>query len=1183
MALSASSSALPSVSLFKNKKTSYSSSLWRIDQKQQITEKKKKEEGVAGNPSHTMQDNSRTETRYRLASSIVSEVAQHVQRSRSLMGVESAFLSQKSLSFDLARHTATAVDLSLERGVEKLAMILLMLLAKRIHVATSFHTASIAEISQKEQQEARGGELKKDDSVGLHLGADQTGKDVLAACINIRRIIELGSAFISSKASRRYLIRRYVFVCLVEFCASPWHRQYKSAVSLFLMLHKNFRAFLPIELGTMLDYILLPLLESPLSQVEVDEGRAAGPTLKGFKFQLQIKWLQEKAIGVLGIIIDQLLDFLGVGISINDPEDPHRTWVWKKGKATAHSSPPSSSSPSSTKLTSIREKKKSTIIIRDQLKLRQKEEEQQLRLEGDGDSNLNTPQKAAAPPDMKENGGSSSSLEYPARVLREPSVILRKELKITVSKEYERALEQFREYYNKEDKTLKGKAVKYACRYLLRVGVDSPWQIADFLFRYSDRMNKVQIADYLATGDEKDVYHSELRAEYMAKIDLTQVDFAKAFRIFVSQSGFHVGGLESQRLNRMSLCFAEVYLRDNPDCEIHDAYGADALAQSLLFIHTIKFNKLRRDDARAEHEEDDEEWVLFSVSALEGERTKRRRKKNDKKPPTNCSSAASSSSNSKLVEDDFSPSFLERQYKEILSEEIGLRDSTQKSKRHRKSAKTSKSMRHKLRDKFSNNIRAAYAMLNSSALKIRSFCTSQDPKLISALLDEVGYEIYTITNDITERVALNSETVGMVQLCLEVCVKVICMCIDLDQKELLKWMLDVVGKRCWGLKQLEEAGPQILDVDPTINVADAKYQSKFKSLFWYKNVRLNLAKGRKEEAKQQILDEITRMNIRLVQLSHQTALGKLQKQFGDSHVIIAPHRVFIMKEDMLKVSESTNKKQTYTFFLFNDILVYGEKRSNGSYSIHRMLHLVLCRLKQHENDDLKVKICSSQKSFTILAPNKPTAEKWATALDKYITEQIQIANESKSPIDSQFSRGVAAAAGATGSKEDEDDGDDEEAAHKAKQKQGSDPASFPSFASSSLQLASQNSSRRPSTLLKRGEWVCTLCLKKHGRRTRRIKCGECGIVVCKSCATRKVKLKLVCDSCYGKKEMKFPEYASYASQWTQAGVLSVFTKADKSRHSSMMVPPMGASAGNSLKVSKHVRMDSRLPNTRGKV
>uniref|UniRef100_A0A7S3YWE1 Uncharacterized protein n=2 Tax=Lotharella globosa TaxID=91324 RepID=A0A7S3YWE1_9EUKA len=1112
------SSAMSILSLMRNGSSAFTSvcQQYSFRIQTQLTEDAKKKD-QRGKITKTEEDTKS------VASKICSSLVANVCRAKELASVESAFSAQSSISPALCRHIGSAADLLLETLEEKTVHVILMLLAKRIHVGSTYYSEGVEDTNDDGVSFA---------SSGLQLDDDYVSRDVHAAISNLRKLLEGNVAFFTATEGRKYIMRRFVFVSIMELCASPWNRRFKAGLGLFLQLFNEYRSFMHAEIGAALDYIFVPMLQSPLCMqidkrialnvikavveaplpavprkdtgpaysqfvdlyynydnclswrhgtvvsifkalrgiiiLEVDQMRAAQTQMRGYKAQIQVKWLQEKALKVLGDMIGQIVRFTGIGV-FKDKNDRHR---WKSLK-TRVSRKQNGSAP-----------KPGGVATATQ-----------------ATSTLNDPRDAAF-----------------VAAARRGSIMIRKEIKQKINKAFGKAYDKYRDLYQSEDADLKGKAVRYACKYLIRVGMGSPSQIADFLYQYSSKMNKVQIADYLATGDDTDLFHKDVRSMYMMKIDLSMVDFAKAFRIFVCDSGFHVGGLEAQRLNRMSACFADVYLRDNPDCGIHDAYGGDALAQSLLFIHTVKFNKASEPKGGGPQLPSPQEYV----SMMRGQNKRR--------------------VNGELVEDDFSPWFLERQYKEILSKEIGFKGVSKSSSRKKRETKR-RDIRWEARESFKKNIRKGFALLSARAALTREFHHTRDENLVSVLLDEVGYDVYTVCNEITERVALNPDTVGLVQLCLDICGNIIAVCIELDLQELMRWMLDVVGKRAWGLKKLERRSGNTnpLGSNPVIERVELKDQSAFQSLFWYKAIRLHLSKGRKEEAKQTILDEIESIKVKVEHLSHQTTLSKLQRSFGDTYIILSPHRRFVMKQRLLKVSETRKSTQDYWFFLFNDILVYANEKAANKYSVHRVLHLALCRLKEIDNSHFR--IMSSQKSFTIRFPDKKSKNTWFQALTKYINEQIlhtknhhhhhnhnsssgpgmplRVPSDIKSSLEKPLQANSSSdrAVAENSNPEEQQDGSSDSRA-----------ANEPSFTSSSLRLSSPSVAKKNlSFLLKQGEWVCSLCLKKQGKRARNVQCAMCHMKVCKNCATHKVDRRPVCDCCYGQFELKFPDSASFIS------------------------------------------------------
>ncbi|GAB5362589.1 hypothetical protein AAMO2058_000810500, partial [Amorphochlora amoebiformis] len=577
-----------------------------------------------------------------VANSIVNSIVKNVTLSKRLASAEAGFLSSRALDFDVCSHIQKAVDTVVSEPLEKLFMTSLLVLAKQVHINSALAAKSAKAQSSYKEKNAD----SRERPVAVRPSDGKVSKATFKAIVNIKRLLEAGVDFIRATKARQYLFRRFLYVCLIELFACPWHPCFKAGLSLFLVLFHSYRNILPIEIGVTFDHIFIPALKSQnLTQLEkrivlnvfvniinstnmgfidlyyncdnhpswscntvISIFRALRSIIlhtKGdgvlsmlnLRSQLEFTWLQEKALQVMGGLVEQILRFLCIDF------------------------------------------------------------------------------------------GQEAHLKN--------SILKRHEFKAKRAANFKKSYEKYRKIYSSRDKDTQAKGVQKACKFLIKLGHSAATDVADFLFQYSDKMNHVQIADYLATGDVDDVFHWGVRECYMRKIDLTMVDFARAFRIFVCDCGFHVGGLEAQRLNRMSACFASVYLRDNPDSEVKSVYSGDALAQSLLFIHTIKFNKANETTSGPKLPELNE-----YISMMRGQNK--------------------ILVDGKLRDADYSRGFLERQYREILSKEIKLKHKQFKPvldqiKRHRGPIKTADRLRN-ANIELKGNTRRAYAILRDNAM-----------------------------------------------------------------------------------------------------------------------------------------------------------------------------------------------------------------------------------------------------------------------------------------------------------------------------------------------------------------------------------------------------------------------------------------------------------------------------------
>jgi len=119
-------------------------------------------------------------------------------------------------------------------------------------------------------------------------------------------------------------------------------------------------------------------------------------------------------------------------------------------------------------------------------------------------------------------------------------------------------------------------------------------------------------------------------------------------------------------------------------------------------------------------------------------------------------------------------------------------------------------------------------------------------------------------------------------------------------------------------------------------------------------------------------------------------LKEWQKEFGPGYKIICEGRVYVGHGEVAKLSRE-NKRLRYTLFLFNDILLYAEKRDERNYKIHQVFPLSLCRIPQEnrKNPDMKYsfKLENPIKTVTFVLKNENEKDRYI----RWIGEQIRMA------------------------------------------------------------------------------------------------------------------------------------------------------------------------------------------------
>ena len=93
----------------------------------------------------------------------------------------------------------------------------------------------------------------------------------------------------------------------------------------------------------------------------------------------------------------------------------------------------------------------------------------------------------------------------------------------------------------------------------------------------------------------------------------------------------------------------------------------------------------------------------------------------------------------------------------------------------------------------------------------------------------------------------------------------------------------------------------------------------------------------------------------------QARLRQIESDFNHEIVLVDPNRSFVREGQLVKMSNNnTQKQQLYTFFLFNDLMLYASEGINSKWKCHRVIHLSLCRI-----DDLRGIACQSPSTRTL--------------------------------------------------------------------------------------------------------------------------------------------------------------------------------------------------------------------------
>lgn len=190
-------------------------------------------------------------------------------------------------------------------------------------------------------------------------------------------------------------------------------------------------------------------------------------------------------------------------------------------------------------------------------------------------------------------------------------------------------------------------------------------------------------------------------------------------------------------------------------------------------------------------------------------------------------------------------------------------------------------------------------------------------------------------------------------------------------------------------------------------------------------------------------------------------VAELQEKFSGKVQLVSPGRFFVRAGPLSKVCRRANKR--FYFFLFNDLIVYGEKDKGEKYDFHRSIPLLTARVldvvaagqagAETAPPEHAFQIFSPQKSFTVFADSESEKLTWMVAIFQAIEELKVAADQSSGSVAQQEPKSVAAI-------------------------------------------------WKPDSTAK----TCSICSKKFSLTTRRHHCRACGALCCAACSNHNITL-----------------------------------------------------------------------------
>jgi FYVE/RhoGEF/PH domain-containing protein 5/6 len=229
------------------------------------------------------------------------------------------------------------------------------------------------------------------------------------------------------------------------------------------------------------------------------------------------------------------------------------------------------------------------------------------------------------------------------------------------------------------------------------------------------------------------------------------------------------------------------------------------------------------------------------------------------------------------------------------------------------------------------------------------------------------------------------------------------------------------------------------------------------------------------------------INTAMRETQNRQEILNIQKQFTKDIDLISPSRRLVTKSVLTKKCRSADKE--FTFFLFNDLLLYAQGGGLTAYFLHRRIEInqafKVNDLPDSSSGKNMFEILNSQKSFVVYASDSNLKQIWLRSLRDCISEY--------------------------------------EANAQARLKLKGEDVRSKSDSYVAPVWASDKSSNQ-----------CTICLSDFSLLNRRHHCRKCGILVCGDCSKGRIKIGpdqvRVCDRCNRLAETRSTDFQTTISQ-----------------------------------------------------
>eukprot|EP01083_Nonionella_stella_P038841 105598_1 len=474
--------------------------------------------------------------------------------------------------------------------------------------------------------------------------------------------------------------------------------------------------------------------------------------------------------------------------------------------------------------------------------------------------------------------------------------------------------------------------------------------IAEFLYTHESILDKEEVGEFISALETKQLFnekqHHDLLMLYVGQLNFSGQTFDTAFRHFLTDSGFRLPK-EAQKIERLLIAFSQIFVAHNPQWQSSDT--ALFLAYGVLLLNTELHDPRLQDTGNPAMSKQQFYKVVQS---------------GDNKLDKRLLGAIYMSVKENPIEMDTGRMMKVYDTKQTQNKQNAL--SLYKQRQFRKECAT-------LRNK-------SLAKLRDYSMKKHVWQKARQREIVKTLY---GVSWTQFLGSITT-ILQQTKDPATQSICLDA-IKYSCaaaICLHLCEPQLYAFLCDLAK-----FVYIEQNKHLITNARYLLTVGGEHLKQE-----WFVNV-MNYAKTSNIKSGCEVVSHICNdMKCRVLYDANQKMLRDIEQELGGTLHLVHPDRKFIFSGTLTKQS-TKGDLCCYTFYLFNDLLVYVSGNVNN-YTVHRVLHLSLCKILDLRDGFIRniknaFRIVSPQKNILLIAQTSKEKHEWFQLIENAIAKQIE--------------------------------------------------------------------------------------------------------------------------------------------------------------------------------------------------